>query len=91
MAAGRPVVMVGPRESESARTIEREGIGHVIDPDELGDGATDRLVEVLRGLRDDPGERRRMGERARGAFVERYERTRRCAEWGRLIGEVVGR
>lgn len=91
MAAGRPVVMVGPRESESARTIEREGIGHVIDPDELGGGATDRLVEVLRGLRADPGERRRMGERARAAFLERYERSRRCAEWGRLIGETVER
>jgi glycosyltransferase involved in cell wall biosynthesis len=91
MAAGRPVVMVGPRGSESARTIEREGIGHVIDPDELGAAATDRLVEVLRGLRADPGGRRRMGERARAAFLERYERTRRCAEWERLIRETVER
>jgi glycosyltransferase involved in cell wall biosynthesis len=91
MAAGRPVVMVGPRGSESARTIEREGIGHVVDPDELGPAATDRLVEILRALRDDPVGRREMGERARVAFLERYERKRRCVEWEQLIRRAVER
>jgi colanic acid biosynthesis glycosyl transferase WcaI len=91
MATARPVVMVGPRGSDTARTIERERIGQVIDPAELGSGATERLVEALRGLRDDPEERRRMGLRARAAFLERYEREACCAAWLELIRETLGR
>ena len=91
MAAGRPVVMVGPRGSESARTIEEARIGHVIDPDEDDPGTVERLVETLRALRADPEERRRMGQRARSAFQETYERGVCCAAWERLIREAIGR
>ncbi|HUF89489.1 MAG TPA: glycosyltransferase family 4 protein [Gemmatimonadota bacterium] len=89
MAASRPVVMVGPRGSDTARTIEREEIGHVIDPVELGSGAVERLVETLRRLRREPEERRRMGRRARAAFLQRYERGVCCGEWERLIRETI--
>ena len=91
MAAERPVVMVGPRGSDTARTIEDEGIGLVIDPDELGAAASERLVEVLLHLRGDPAARRRMGQRARAAFLERYERRVCSIQWERLIRRVVGR
>jgi glycosyltransferase involved in cell wall biosynthesis len=91
MAAGRPVVMIGPRRSESGRTIEEAGIGHVIDPEEEGASATERLVETLRALRADPEERRRMGQRARAAFRARFERGVCCAEWERAIREAIGR
>jgi glycosyltransferase involved in cell wall biosynthesis len=91
MAAGRPVVMIGPRGSESGRTIEDAGIGHVIDPAEEGTSATDRLVETLRALRGDPEGRRRMGERARDAFRAGFERGVCCAEWERVIREATGR
>ena len=91
MAAARPVVMVGPRGSETASTIEQEGIGHVIDPDELDTAATDKLVEILHDLRGDPAERRRMGLRGRAAFLERYERAACCAKWERLIRGMVAR
>jgi glycosyltransferase involved in cell wall biosynthesis len=91
MAAGRPVVMVGPRGSESGRTIEEAGIGHVIDPDEEGPAAGERLVETLRALRDDPAERRRMGDRAREAFRARFERGVCCDEWERVIRQAIGR
>jgi glycosyltransferase involved in cell wall biosynthesis len=89
MAAARPVVMMGPRDSDTARTIERERIGRVIDPDELGSGAAATLVETLQALRGDPEERRRMGLRARAAFLERYERSACCATWERLIRETL--
>lgn len=89
MAAARPVVMVGPRGSETARTIERERIGRVIDPAEHGDAATDVLVETLRELREDVRGRQRMGSRARAAFLERYERAACCARWERLLRETV--
>lgn len=91
MAAGRPVVMVGPRGSESGRTIEEAGIGHVIDPDEEGPAAAERLVETLRALRDDPDGRRRMGDRAREAFRARFERGVCCEEWERVIRQAIGR
>ena len=91
MAAGRPVVMVGPRKSESGRTIEEAGIGHVIDPDEDGPAAMERLVGTLRELRADPEERRRMGRRAREAFRTTFERGVCCAEWERVIRETIGR
>ena len=89
MAAARPVVMVGPRGSETARTIEREEIGHVIDPVELGSGAVERLVETLRRLRREPQERLRMGRQARAAFLERYERGACCERWEELIRETI--
>ena len=89
MAAARPVVMIGPRESDSARTIEREGIGAVIDPAEHGAAASQRLVDTLQGLRRDPEERMRMGLRARAAFLERYERGACCASWERLLRETL--
>jgi glycosyltransferase involved in cell wall biosynthesis len=89
MAAARPVVMVGPRDSDTARTIEREEIGRVIDPDALESDAAGALVETLQALRRDPAERRRMGLRARAAFLERYERGACCAIWERLIRETL--
>lgn len=91
MAAGRPVVMIGPRRSESGRTIEEARIGHVIDPEEEGASATERLVETLRALRADAEGRRRMGDRARDAFRARFERGVCCAEWERVIREAIGR
>ena len=91
MAAGRPVVMIGPRRSESGRTIEEVGIGHVIDPDEESSSATELLVDTLRALRADPEGRRRMGERARDAFRARFERGICCAEWERVIREAIER
>ncbi|HUP20064.1 MAG TPA: glycosyltransferase family 4 protein [Gemmatimonadota bacterium] len=89
MAAGRPAVLIGPRGSSTARTIESEGIGVVIDPAD-GPGATDRLVVTLEGLRRDPEERERMGRRARQVFLEKYERAIACAEWTRLLRGALG-
>jgi glycosyltransferase involved in cell wall biosynthesis len=91
MAAARPVIMVGPRASESGRTIEEAGIGHVIDPEEVGPAAAGRLVDALRALRADPDEGRRMGQRAREAFRARFERGVCCAAWERVIREAIGR
>ena len=66
MAAGRPVVMVGPEASEPAQTILAERIGAVIDPDH--EGGRDRPAR--RVLRDAP---RRPGV-ARGARDARPRR-----------------
>lgn len=89
MAAGRPVVLVGSRRSDTARIIEREAIGYVLDPSESGAETTARLVEAIRGLREDPDLRHAMGARAREAFLARYERDVTCARWEEVIREVI--
>ncbi len=83
MAAGRPVVMLGPAASVPAETIEREQIGVVVEPG--GEGSTARLVEGLLRLCGDDALRAAQGERARAAFLEHYEQEVACAMWERLF------
>ena len=70
LAAGRPVIFVGPRDATPARLIERFGCGWQIDP---GDPAA--LVELLRLLAYQPEIARAAGRRARNAFLRSYDRT----------------
>lgn len=85
MAAGRPVVMVGPERSEPARTIQEHGVGLVVDP--ARPGAADRLVTALRLLADDPAERRALGDRARDQFESHYDRPILCERWARMLAD----
>ncbi|PAP77165.1 glycosyltransferase family 4 protein [Rubrivirga marina] len=88
LAAGRPVVMVGPERSESAQTIRQHDVGEVIDPEAGGSGAD--LVAALRRLADAPAERRVMGERARAAFETEYDRAVLCEAWADLLAARFG-
>ena len=88
MAAGRPVVVVGPERSEPARTVEEAGVGVTIDPaDRAG---ADRLETALRALADDPEERRALGARAREHFLAHYDRPILCDAWADTLREHVG-
>ncbi len=87
MAAGRPVVVVGPERSEPAQTVQEEGVGIVIDPDAGGDGAA--LAAALRAYADDPALAAAQGARAREAFLARYEATIACDAWAARIGEAL--
>lgn len=88
LAAGRPVVMVGPERSEPAQAIRRHDVGVVVDPEAGGTGAD--LVAALRGLADDPDARRRMGARARAAFEAEYDRGVLCEAWAELLADRLG-
>lgn len=88
LAAGRPVVMVGPERSEPAQAIRRHDVGVVVDPEAGGTGAD--LVAALRGLADDPDARRRMGARARAAFEAEYDRDVLCEAWAELLADRLG-
>ena len=82
LAAGRPVVMVGPERSEPARTIREARVGVVVDPaSQEGPSAADRLEEALRSLADDPDERRAIGDHARDVFLNQYDRPILCDAW----------
>lgn len=83
MAAGRPILYVGPPEAEAARTVRREGIGEIV---ENGDSAG-AAAAILR-LADEGGT---LGNRARVAFDREYSRQQRTARIAEVVREVCGR
>ena len=69
MAAGRPILYIGPRGTTPANIIERYGCGWRIEP-----GDVQGLVGLLRQLDQDRGLLNDAGVRARGAFEEHYDK-----------------
>jgi colanic acid biosynthesis glycosyl transferase WcaI len=86
LAAGRPVIFIGDPAGELAQLIADSSIGFTV---ACGDGAS--LCRALRSLRDDPGERERLGARARALFEERYTLTRALARWRSLLAQAAER
>ena len=86
MAAGRPILYIGPGEATPARIIERFECGWHIEP-----GDTAGLIGLLYRLSYDREEIERRGSRARAAFEANYDRpigVRRVAE---IIGATESR
>jgi glycosyltransferase involved in cell wall biosynthesis len=84
MAAGRPVLMVGPEASESGETIQISGAGRVVDPSQ-DEVAARTLHETLMRLYHDDGLRAELGKNGREAFLEHFEREVCCREWTALL------
>ena len=80
MAAGRPVLYIGPPETEAARTVEREGIGAVLP---IGDAAG--VAAAIEALLERSAE---LGARARAAFLARYDRRLRTAQFASILRSV---
>jgi colanic acid biosynthesis glycosyl transferase WcaI len=70
LAVGRPVVFLGEGENSVAAAILRGSCGYVI-----ADGDVTQLMAVITNLKENPAERRRLGESARNLFVREYDRT----------------
>jgi len=70
MAAGRPLLYIGPRNATPARIIERHRCGWQVDP---GDAPT--LVALLRSLAENPHQIREAGARGRRAFDLHYHKA----------------
>ena len=68
MAAGRPILFIGPSAATPARIIQRFKCGWHI---ECGD--VDALASLLRHLARNPEEVRRAGESARNALLHHYD------------------
>jgi glycosyltransferase involved in cell wall biosynthesis len=68
MAAGRPVLYIGPRNATPARIIERFGCGWHIEP-----GDSTALIGLLSQLAKDPSLVREAGHRGRRAFLEHFD------------------
>ena len=86
MAAGRPVLMVGPGASEPAEAIRAHDLGVVVEP---GPGGGAALADAIDRLASDPDEVAAMGRRAREAFLDDYERDVCCAAWSRLMADEL--
>ncbi len=69
MASGKPVLAVCPGESEASRIVKENDCGLVVDP-----GDADGCRRAILSLNDDRAARLKMGENARRAFMEKYDR-----------------
>ncbi len=76
LAAGLPIVYVGPEGSNVDEAIAETGSGH-----SLREGDVDGIVSAIRSLRTDPAVR----ARARTAFEERYADTATLPQWDAVI------
>ncbi len=81
MAAGRPLLYIGPENATPARIIERFRCGWQVDP-----GDVDGLVSLLDRLEGRREELEAMGRRARAAFEEYYDRPAGVARITAVLG-----
>jgi len=81
LAAGLPVVFIGPRLSAPAKLIERFHCGW-----QISCGDTDNLLALLDYLWENPHELKATGQRARGTFLRHYDRPLGVRRISRLLG-----
>lgn len=85
MAAGRPVIVIGPASSEVALVAGEGGCGRVIAP-----GDATELAKAIKELADNPKAAQAMGARGRRALQERHSMLRVCEGWRRMLEELAG-
>lgn len=84
MAAGRPIIFIGPGDSEAAVVIREAGCGHVIEPGR-GNEATAALLAYYR----DRSLVERHGQAARSYFDQHCDRRLATGRFWRLVREVA--
>lgn len=87
MAAGRPTLMVGPPASEPGLALREAVAGEVLKPTQDPEVGGAELARRILRLKETPDLRREMGERAREAFLARYEKEVTCRRWEELLRE----
>ena len=86
LAAGRPVLFIGPPSGDAARLIEKAGCGFVIAP-----GDVSALVNALTTLMRSPAAVRQLGENGRRHFEAHCDRKIATSRFARLLTDVDGR
>jgi colanic acid biosynthesis glycosyl transferase WcaI len=81
MAAGRPILYVGPREATPARIIDRFQCGWRVEPGDIS-----ALVSILQRLAIDHESIASAGARSRRAFEEHYDRPIGTARVAMILG-----
>jgi glycosyltransferase involved in cell wall biosynthesis len=83
MAAGRPILYIGPPDATPALIVQRFHCGWQVDP---GDSAT--LVALLERLAADPGLVSRAGASGRAAFLRHYNLPIGVARVASILGAL---
>ena len=86
LAAGKPVLWVGPDGTECGSILREHACGFEVQPGDAG-----ALTDRIRWLLEHPDQARAMGERGQRAYRERYCSAEACKQWHRVLGDVVGR
>jgi glycosyltransferase involved in cell wall biosynthesis len=84
MAAGRPILFIGPRQATPARIIEEYRCGWHIEP-----GDAESLVKLLESLARSPDLISQAGALAREAFEQHYDRPIAVARLCGILGLTV--
>ncbi len=84
MAAGKPSIMVAPRETEAARILIERDAGIVCTP-----GDIESLLTAINHLQSDTSLRNQMGQRARQALCERYDCSIACEKIEMILKNAV--
>lgn len=84
LAAGRPIIFVGPGDGEIPDALQKGDCGIVIEP-----GDPDRLVDAVLTLRKEVRLRERMGRNARILFEREYTRRAVTARFAGLLNRVL--
>lgn len=84
LAAAKPVLWVGPRESECGTILRENRCGF-----ETAAGDAQALTQSIRILMADRAEAAAMGHRGRSAYESKYSRQRACDQWRKLLLEVT--
>lgn len=82
LAAGRPVIFMGPRGSEAARIVASSGAGLIVPP-----GDATALADAIRTLSADAELRAEMGRRGEGFYHANLGRRRSLH---RIVSVVLG-
>jgi colanic acid biosynthesis glycosyl transferase WcaI len=85
LAAARPVVFIGPEDSEVAQVIKELDCGSVVAP-----GDADALCRMILAAVENPDERSAAGRRAHAGMVEEHDVVHRLAAWRSLLERVNG-
>lgn len=84
LAAGKPVLMLGPEASDSGETILKHDVGLVVDPRADND-ASEQFIGAVEKLYEGEERRSDMGKRGREVFLRHFEQEVCCNQWGELL------
>ena len=84
MAAGRPIIFIGPKDSETALTVSESGCGEVVDPEDAN-----RAVNVILELASDRRRREELGAAGRRYFERFFDRNLASALIRSVLRDVV--
>jgi len=80
LAAGRPTIFIGAKDSEAAEILEREKCGLCVEA-----GNSDQLVSRILELKENSLKRQLMGENASKCFLRYFDKPHALDAWEKLL------